>query len=54
METSTGKITPFGLRLPADLKTWVADQAKKERRSVNSWLTLLVEQKRAAGNAKQA
>lgn len=48
MDTPVGKIAPLGLRLPPDLKEWVAEQAKKERRSVNSWLTLLLERKREA------
>lgn len=48
MDTQIGKIPPLGLRLPAELKAWVAEQAKKERRSVNCWLTLLIEEKRNA------
>lgn len=54
MDTPIGKIPPLGLRLPPDLKAWVADQAKKERRSVNSWLTLLIEQRKEAQHEKQA
>lgn len=54
MDTPIGKIAPFGLRLPPDLKDWVAEQAKKERRSVNSWLTLLIEQKKEGKHEKQA
>ena len=55
MDTSIGKIAPLGLRLPPDLKAWVMEQAKKERRSVNSWLTILVEQKKEeAKHEKQA
>ncbi len=48
MDTPIGKITPLGLRLSPELKAWVAQQAKKERRSVNTWLTLLIEQKKEA------
>lgn len=54
MDTPLGKIQPIGLRLPPDLKAWVAEQAKKDRRSVNSWLTLLIEQKKEAQHAKTA
>ncbi|MGN1057175.1 MAG: Arc family DNA-binding protein [Comamonas sp.] len=54
MDTKIGQIKPFGLRLPLELKTWVEEQAKKDRRSVNSWLTLLIEEKRNAKHEKQA
>ncbi len=46
MDAPIGKVPPLGLRLPPDLKEWVAKQAKKERRSINSWLTILIEQKK--------
>ena len=48
MKQASKTIAPFGLRLPPELKEWVIAQAKKERRSVNSWLILLVEQKKEA------
>ncbi len=54
MEAHTEKIKPFGLRLPPDLKEWVDEQAKKDRRSVNSWLTILIEQTKEAQHEKQA
>lgn len=54
MDTPIGKIAPLGLRLPPELKEWVAEQAKKERRSVNSWLTLLIERKREAEYERSA
>lgn len=54
MDTPIGKIAPLGLRLPPELKEWVAEQAKKERRSVNSWLTLLIEKKKEAEHADAA
>lgn len=54
MDTKIGSIKPFGLRLPPELKKWVEEQAKKERRSVNNWLTLLIEQKKEAQDEKQA
>jgi hypothetical protein len=40
---SNKPITPFGLRMPPDIKAWVRSQAKKERMSVNSWLLRLIE-----------
>lgn len=48
MDAPIGKVPPLGIRLPPDLKAWVSEQAKKERRSVNSWLTVLLEEKRNA------
>lgn len=54
MDTPIGKVTPLGLRLPRELKDWVVEQARKDRRSVNSWLTLLIEQKREGQDAKAA
>lgn len=54
MNVQTGSIKPFGLRLPPELKEWVTEQAKKDRRSVNSWLTILIEEKREANHEKQA
>lgn len=35
---------PFGLRMPEHLKDWVQAQASKQRRSVNSFLLILIEQ----------
>lgn len=43
MNQQISKVSPLGLRLPAELKEWVTEQAKKERRSVNSWLIVLIE-----------
>lgn len=44
MDTKTIRSTPpFGLRLNPDLKEWVKQQAKKDRRSINGWLTKLIE-----------
>lgn len=54
MNVRVGKIPPFGLRLAPELKAWVEEQAKKDRRSVNSWLTLLIEEKKEAQHEKQA
>lgn len=54
MQTPIGKIAPIGLRLPPDLKAWVASEAQKERRSVNSWLTLLIEKKKESQHGSAA
>lgn len=40
----------INLRLHPDLKEWVQIQAIKERRSVTSLITLLIEKERAAKN----
>ncbi|WP_080757916.1 toxin-antitoxin system HicB family antitoxin [Comamonas testosteroni] len=53
MDTKIGSIKPFGLRLPPELKKWVEEQAKKDRRSVNSWITLLIEQRQESQHEKQ-
>lgn len=50
MDIQIGKVPPLGLRLPPDLKEWVTEQAKKDRRSVNSWLTVLIAKKKDAQN----
>ncbi len=52
MQTSHEKPSPLGIRIPPDLKAWVTEQAKKERRSVNSWLTLLIENAKGLQDAK--
>lgn len=54
MDAPIGKVPPLGIRLPPDLKAWVSEQAKRERRSVNSWLTVLIEEKRNAQHELQA
>lgn len=54
MNVSVGKIKPFGLRLPPELKAWVEEQAQQDRRSVNSWLTLLIERQKEAKHASVA
>lgn len=47
-----GSITPFGLRMPPEIKAWVEAQAKKERMSMNSWILRLIEKAKEAGNEK--
>lgn len=54
MDTPIRKNAPIGLRLPPELRAWVVEQAKRERRSVNSWLTLLLERKKEAEHADAA
>lgn len=41
-------IKPFGLRLPPDLKQWLAGMAELNRRSMNSELIMRLEQSRQA------
>ncbi|MEP9371174.1 Arc family DNA-binding protein [Mesorhizobium sp. KR1-2] len=36
-------IKPYGLRMPDELRNWLAARAKKARRSMNSELLLLLE-----------
>lgn len=40
----------LNLRLSPDLKEWIQIQAIKDRRSVTTWLTMLIERERAAVN----
>lgn len=47
MKTAKKPITPFGLRLPDDLKSWLELQARENRRSMNSEITVIVERYRA-------
>ena len=42
----TSHIKPFGLRLPPALKAWIADEARKNRRSQNAELIHRLEQMR--------
>jgi len=41
------EITPFGLRLPPNLKAWVQVKAKSDDRSLNWVLVKLVEEAKA-------
>ncbi len=44
--------TPFGLRLPPDLKMWVKMKAKMEDRSMNNLLINLIRQAMEREDAK--
>ena len=37
-------INPFGLRMPPELKGLVSEEAKKNRRSLNAELNVLIEE----------
>lgn len=39
-------ISPFGLRLPDDLKSWLEVQARENRRSMNGEITVVLERHR--------
>lgn len=52
METPQGKIPPFGVRMPPEIKAWVEARAKKERMSMNSWILRLIEGVMDPANAK--
>jgi len=44
----SGVITPFGLRLPPELKQWLSGKAQTNHRSMNSELIYRLEESRAA------
>ncbi|MBS9779917.1 MAG: Arc family DNA-binding protein [Moraxellaceae bacterium] len=41
-------INPFGLRIPKELKTWLQQQAKLNKRSLNSEILIRLEQSKTA------
>lgn len=45
------QIAPFGVRMPNDLKVWVQETARREKRSANSQIVHLLEEakEKAAG-----
>lgn len=43
------KITPFGVRMPPDLKNQIAELANKNRRSMNAEILCLIERALADG-----
>lgn len=50
---SAQSIAPFGLRLPPDLKEWIAREARANRRSMNSEILLRLEESRRANGGAQ-
>lgn len=52
MNTQRQAISPFGVRMPTDIKAWVEAQAKKERMSMNSFIVRLIEKAKESGNAE--
>lgn len=53
MNEGMGNLAPFGLRLPPDLKDWVAREAKANRRSMNSEILLRLEESRRVSGGAQ-
>lgn len=47
MKAMKRPITPFGLRLPEDLKSWLEVRARENRRSMNSEITFLLDRYRS-------
>ncbi|QKY08778.1 toxin-antitoxin system HicB family antitoxin [Janthinobacterium lividum] len=47
------KTGPFGLRMPEDLKKWVAAEAVKDQRSTNNFIVVCLEQIRAERKQQQ-
>lgn len=45
--------TPFGLRMPQDLKSWVQDQAELKERSMNWVIVKIIERAKKEEEAKQ-
>ena len=46
MKTQNKQVPPTAVRLPPELKAWVKEQADKDRRSVSSWIQVLIEAKK--------
>lgn len=40
-------ISPYGVRLPKELKEWIKQQAKENRRSMNDQIILMLEKQKA-------
>ena len=51
MKAQNKQVPPTAVRLPPELKAWVKEQADKDRRSVSSWIQVLIEAKKEAGHA---
>lgn len=47
-------IHPFGLRMPPDLKEWLAQQAKIDTRSLNSEIVKRLQESRERDEKKNA
>lgn len=46
MQESMRSISPFGLRMPPDLRQWIEEEAEKNRRSMNSEIVWRLEELR--------
>lgn len=40
-------IAPYGVRLPSELKAWVKEKSKKNRRTINDEIILILEKEKA-------
>lgn len=47
------RTTPFGLRMPKDLRDWVRERARRNDRSMNGEIIAILREKRDADAAKQ-
>lgn len=47
------QVTPFGLRMQPELKAWLAEQAQRNRRSLNAEIVHRLEQGRTKENAPE-
>ena len=48
------KVTPYSLRLDPEVKTKAEEKAKAERRSLNAWLQIAVEEKLESYEKREA
>ena len=51
MKTQNKQVPPTAVRLSPELKAWVKEQADKDRRSVSSWIQVLIEAKKEQSHA---
>lgn len=48
---SVPPVSPFGLRMPSEIRNWVEVRAKNERMSINSFILRLIEKAKETSNA---
>lgn len=41
------EMPPFGVRMPSDLRAWIKETAKKNRRTMNNQIVLFLEKEKA-------
>lgn len=44
-------ISPYGVRLPKEIKDWIKKKAKDNRRSINDEIILILEKEKVLSNA---